>query len=133
MAEGREGGAGRAGARLLAVRLVSAADVAAGTYGISDVVLPLPGSRILYPAHSTAEVGSHPAHLAPIQPSSWRVPAALSGLRAALDTCRSAVRPTGLALRWNQRAIAAPVPSIGELPWSRRVKATLTAACKTGF
>lgn len=57
MAEGPDAGADRSAGRLAAVHTVTAADLAAGTYGIADVVLPLPGSRIRYPEHSTAQVG----------------------------------------------------------------------------
>lgn len=56
VAEGPDAGANRSAGRLAAVHTVTAADVAAGTYGIADVVLPLPGSRIRYPEHSTAQV-----------------------------------------------------------------------------
>lgn len=58
---GREEGMRRAALRLAAVHVVTAADVAAGTYGIADVVLPLPGSRVRYPDHSTAEVRHLPS------------------------------------------------------------------------
>lgn len=43
-------------ARRTAVRLVTAADVVAGTYSIHDVVLPLLGGSTLLPGHTTAEV-----------------------------------------------------------------------------
>ena len=45
-------------ARLADVHVVTKEDIAKSTYTIEDVVLPLPGSQIKYPAHSTAEV--HP-------------------------------------------------------------------------
>ncbi|KXZ46445.1 hypothetical protein GPECTOR_43g881 [Gonium pectorale] len=47
------GGGGGAAARLAAVRVVSAADAAAGRYSVYDVVLPLPGTEVLYPQHET--------------------------------------------------------------------------------
>eukprot|EP00246_Nothoceros_aenigmaticus_P000022 TRINITY_DN10031_c0_g1_i1.p1 TRINITY_DN10031_c0_g1~~TRINITY_DN10031_c0_g1_i1.p1 ORF type:complete len:208 (+),score=42.22 TRINITY_DN10031_c0_g1_i1:26-625(+) len=37
-------------------RLVTAEDVKLGKYKITDVLLPLPGSMILYPGHDTANV-----------------------------------------------------------------------------
>ena len=43
-------------ARLADIHVVTEEDLANGTYTIEDVVLPLPGSQIKYPAHSTAEV-----------------------------------------------------------------------------
>jgi hypothetical protein len=54
--EGREAGGTRAAERLAAVHLVSAAEAAAGAFDVADVVLPLPGSRIRYPDHDTAQV-----------------------------------------------------------------------------
>ncbi|GLC42432.1 hypothetical protein PLESTM_001332600 [Pleodorina starrii] len=48
------GAAGTSAARRLAlVRVVSEADVAAGRYSVFDVVLPLPGTEVLYPDHET--------------------------------------------------------------------------------
>ncbi|EFJ45168.1 hypothetical protein VOLCADRAFT_64047, partial [Volvox carteri f. nagariensis] len=41
--------------RLSLVRLVTDADVAAGRYSVFDVVLPLPGTEVEYPAHETGE------------------------------------------------------------------------------
>lgn len=41
---------------LAAVHVVSEEEAAAGTYSIVEVVLPLPGSLIRYPQHSTAQV-----------------------------------------------------------------------------
>lgn len=41
--------------RLAAVRLVTAADVAAGRYAVTDVVLPLPGTQVRYPTHETGQ------------------------------------------------------------------------------
>ncbi|KAL0545157.1 hypothetical protein IC582_020303 [Cucumis melo] len=35
---------------------VTAEDVLSGNFTIDDVVLPLPGSRVLYPANDIAEV-----------------------------------------------------------------------------
>lgn len=40
----------------VSVKAVNAEDLAAGTYTIDDVVLPLPGSRVIYPANDVAEV-----------------------------------------------------------------------------
>lgn len=47
------GGSTSAASRLAAVRVVSAADVAAGRYSVFDLVLPLPGREVVYPAHDT--------------------------------------------------------------------------------
>lgn len=55
-AEGREAGGMRAAGRLAAVHVVTAEEAAAGTYDVADVVLPLPGSRVRYPEHDTAQV-----------------------------------------------------------------------------
>ncbi|TYK28794.1 pseudouridylate synthase 7-like protein isoform X2 [Cucumis melo var. makuwa] len=38
------------------VKAVTAEDVLSGNFTIDDVVLPLPGSRVLYPANDIAEV-----------------------------------------------------------------------------
>ena len=38
------------------VHVVTADEAAAGAYGMEDVVLPLPGSQVEYPKHSTADV-----------------------------------------------------------------------------
>lgn len=46
----------RAANRLAAVHVVTAEEAAAGAYDIADVVLPLPGARIRYPDHDTAQV-----------------------------------------------------------------------------
>ena len=43
-------------ARLNDVHVVTAADLAAGSYSAQDIVLPLPGSQTIYPANSIAEV-----------------------------------------------------------------------------
>jgi hypothetical protein len=43
-------------ARLADVHITTDEDISKGTYSIEDVVLPLPGSQIKYPTHSTAEV-----------------------------------------------------------------------------
>ncbi|CAD7703369.1 unnamed protein product [Ostreobium quekettii] len=40
------------------VHIVSSEEALAGTYGIEDVVLPVPGSRVIYPEHDTALVYS---------------------------------------------------------------------------
>ena len=53
--EGREAGGTRAAGRLAAVHVVTAAEAAAGGFDIADVVLPLPGARIRYPDHDTAQ------------------------------------------------------------------------------
>lgn len=42
--------------RLADVHVATEEDISNGTYSIEDVVLPLPGTQIKYPAHSTAEV-----------------------------------------------------------------------------
>ena len=44
------------GLRLPQVHTVTADEAHAAAYSIDDVVLPLPGSRIRYPAHATAQV-----------------------------------------------------------------------------
>ncbi|KAF8060524.1 leucine--tRNA ligase [Scenedesmus sp. PABB004] len=44
--------AASAAARLAAAHVVTADEAAAGTYGIADVVLPLPGARVSYPRHA---------------------------------------------------------------------------------
>jgi hypothetical protein len=54
--ESREASGTRAAARLAAVHVVTAAEAAAGAFDIADVVLPLPGARIRYPEHDTAQV-----------------------------------------------------------------------------
>jgi hypothetical protein len=59
--ESREAGGTRAAARLAAVHVVSAAEAAAGAFDIADVVLPLPGARIRYPEHDTAQ--ARPKHV----------------------------------------------------------------------
>ena len=41
---------------LAAVHVVTEEEAANGAFAIDDVVLPLPGSCITYPQHSTAEV-----------------------------------------------------------------------------
>lgn len=41
-----------AAARLAAVHVVTAEEAAAGTYSITDVVLPLPGGQVQYPQHA---------------------------------------------------------------------------------
>ena len=43
--------------RLAAVHVVTAAEAAAGTFSIEDVVLPLPGAKVEYPQHESAQVG----------------------------------------------------------------------------
>eukprot|EP00741_Cyanophora_paradoxa_P016863 tig00020943_g16287.t1 len=54
--EGGEGdgaaGAGRAGGGRRAVRALSAEEAASGRYGLSDVLLPLPGFDVQYPSHA---------------------------------------------------------------------------------
>ena len=44
------------GSRLPQVHTVTADEARAAAYSIDDVVLPLPGSRIRYPDHATAQV-----------------------------------------------------------------------------
>ena len=44
------------GSRLPQVHTVTADEAHAAAYSIDDVVLPLPGSRIRYPDHATAQV-----------------------------------------------------------------------------
>ena len=41
---------------LAAVHIVTEEEAATGAFAINDVVLPLPGSCIMYPEHSTAQV-----------------------------------------------------------------------------
>ncbi len=48
-------GATTSASRLAAVRLVTAGDVAAGRYAVTDVVLPLPGTQVRYPTHETGQ------------------------------------------------------------------------------
>lgn len=48
----------RAAGRLAAVHTVTAEEAEAGSYDIEDVVLPLPGARVRYPQHDTAQVGA---------------------------------------------------------------------------
>ena len=50
-----EGGSGTSGRVGKAVKVVTEDDVLNKTYGITNVVLPLPGSRIEYPANSTGK------------------------------------------------------------------------------
>ncbi|CAN8260429.1 unnamed protein product [Cochlearia groenlandica] len=38
------------------VKVVEIEDLEAGTYSASDIVLPLPGSRVIYPSNDTAEI-----------------------------------------------------------------------------
>ncbi|XP_039067891.1 LOW QUALITY PROTEIN: multisubstrate pseudouridine synthase 7-like [Hibiscus syriacus] len=38
------------------VKVITAADISAGTYTIEDVVLPMPGSRIIYPTNEVTDV-----------------------------------------------------------------------------
>ncbi len=57
-AEGPEAGGMRAAGRLAAVHTVTAEEAEAGSYDIEDVVLPLPGARVRYPEHDTAQVGA---------------------------------------------------------------------------
>lgn len=47
----------RSSTRLAAVHVVSAQEAEASAFSISDVVLPLPGSRVQYPQHEVAQVG----------------------------------------------------------------------------
>lgn len=42
--------------RLAAVHVVTAEEAAAEAYSIEDVVLPLPGGKVQYPQHETAQV-----------------------------------------------------------------------------
>ena len=46
----------RATGHLAAVHIVTEEEAASGAFAIDDVVLPLPGSCITYPRHSTAQV-----------------------------------------------------------------------------
>ena len=50
--------------RLAAVHVVTAAEAAAGNFSIEDVVLPLPGGKVQYPQHETAQVttSARPPH-----------------------------------------------------------------------
>ena len=54
--ESAEAGGLRTNDRLSGVRVVTAEEAAAGLFDIEDVVLPLPGLRIRYPEHETAQV-----------------------------------------------------------------------------
>lgn len=56
-----ETSAKRTTGHLAAVHVVTADEAAAGVFSIDDVVLPLPGSMISYPEHSTAQVPLAPA------------------------------------------------------------------------
>lgn len=42
--------------RMRNVRTVTEEDLATGRYGIQDVVLPLPGTDVIYPGHDIAKV-----------------------------------------------------------------------------
>lgn len=66
--EGREAGGTRAAGRLAAVHVASEAEAAAGAFDVADVVLPLPGARIRYPEHITAQVCHKALHAVP---QSW--------------------------------------------------------------
>mmetsp|Transcript_6937 Transcript_6937/g.14465 ORF Transcript_6937/g.14465 Transcript_6937/m.14465 type:complete len:745 (-) Transcript_6937:156-2390(-) len=51
----KEGGGGTSGLKGKAVKVLDAEDVKGGKYSISDVVLPLVGSKIIYPKGSSGE------------------------------------------------------------------------------
>ena len=54
------------------VHVVTSADVAAGTYQLSDVVLPLPGFDVVYPTNSVGELAKQMLEKDGITLSRWQ-------------------------------------------------------------
>lgn len=51
------------------MHVVTAAEAAAGAFTMEDVVLPLPGGKVQYPQHQTAQVAKTALHAATASPS----------------------------------------------------------------
>jgi hypothetical protein len=65
--------------RLSSVHMVTSEEVEQGRWSITDVVLPVPGSKVQYPAHGTAQVYAEEA---------LRDGILLPGLNISVDLCK---------------------------------------------
>lgn len=71
--------------RLAAVHVVTAEEAEQSVYSIDDVVLPLPGHKVVYPEHGTAAVYQEVSWLAWLRLAGWHGCGWLVGWRGGLQ------------------------------------------------